>query len=100
MYRLDECPRCGGNGGEEQPGDCFKCGGVGEVYIPQIEGIGERTMDEYDPADSEVHIWEPTHDEFRHENEYPYDDDEHDEGPPPIVEPPQRDEITPDDFPI
>jgi hypothetical protein len=57
-YRRIDCPRCDGNGGEEQPGDCFKCGGTGIVDIPQIEGIGNRTMDEYDPWEGEGHYVE------------------------------------------
>ncbi len=77
-------------------GVCYRCGSTGSIDIPQIEGIGGRTIDSFDPyRDSDSNM--------RYVDEPEYDFDRWENGRPDPIAPqsnPPEDPINDDDIPF
>lgn len=103
IFRRIECTRCGGYG-EDEMGVCYRCGSTGSIDIPQIEGIGGRTIDSFDPYEEESdHMRYVSKPEINPEYEY-YDFDRWESGEPdskqPEPPPPPPEPINNDDIPF
>lgn len=101
LFRRVDCPRCGGNG-EDDLGACYKCGMTGIIDIPQIEGIGNRTLDAFDPEEDEGRFSYSSHDEYggdvdRYADMDYYEDEPLDASQPRPSAPPETKPADPDD---